>query len=104
MNKIHNFLLVIILLGCKVTEKQDNYSDKGLLWAVNWSPDGKYIASGGNQDTLRLFSGENFKIEQNYPLKNRITKLKWHPKDEKLAVSTQISTEKANIIDLKNSK
>ena len=102
MNKIHNFLLVIILLGCKVTEKQDNYSDKGLLWAVDWSPDGKYIASGGNQDTLRLFSGENFKIEQNYPLKNTITKLKWHPKDEKLAVSTQISTEKAKIIDLKN--
>ncbi|WP_053971753.1 WD40 repeat domain-containing protein [Mangrovimonas sp. ST2L15] len=102
MNKIQTFFLTIILFGCKASEKQESFTDKGLLWTVNWSSDGRYIATGGNQDTLRLFLGKNFKREKNYPLTNTITKLKWHPKDKKLAVSTQISTDKAKIIDLEN--
>ena len=102
MNKLYTFSLIIILFGCKEAEKKESAFDKGLLWTVSWSPDGKYIASGGNQDTLRIFLGTNFKKEKNYPLSNTITKLKWNPNYKKLAVTTQISTDKPRIIDLEN--
>lgn len=103
MKNICSLILVIIFSGCKTTENQQTFVDKGLLWTVSWSPNGNYISSGGNQDTLRLFSTKSCKIENNYPIKNTITKLKWHPTKEKLAIATQISAEKSRILNLQNS-
>ena len=92
-------LFLPVLLGCKNNKASQDSELKEILWTASWSPDGKYIAIGGNQDTLRIFSGSNFKLIKNYPLKNTITKLKWHPNENLLAIATQISTEKISVLD-----
>jgi len=101
MNKHFFLILTIALIGCKEKENELKVIDRGLLWAISWSPSGEYISAGGNQDTLRIFSAKDFKIKNNYPLHSTITKLKWHPTEEKLAIATQTSDEKSRIIDFR---
>lgn len=63
------------------------------LWEASWSPDGKYIAIGGNVDTLRILSAKNFALLKTYPIRATITKLRWHPTRPLLAVATQTSED-----------
>lgn len=73
------------------------------LWTVTWSPDGKYIATGGNQDELKLFDGKTFELIKTYPVKDvQLSRVKWHPTKNMLAVITQGRSFKAKILDLEN--
>ncbi|MBK8966869.1 MAG: DUF4440 domain-containing protein [Lewinellaceae bacterium] len=49
-----------------------------ILWTAAWGPDGRFIATGGNHNVLRIFSGTTFEPAENYPVKGTITNLKWH--------------------------
>ena len=71
------------------------------LWTAAWSPNGKYIAIGGNQNALKIFDGITYELIQSYPVEEVIlSRLKWHPTENKLAVITQSSTFKAKILEL----
>ena len=86
-------LSFVLIYGCKESrettkpEKEDWW-----LWTANWHPNNHQISVGGTQDTLRLFSSETYQLTDNIPLKGTITKTKWHPFNNKLAVSTQSET------------
>lgn len=81
---------------------QSNEHNK-TLWTIAWSPDGKYIATGGDQDELKMFDGHTFKLIKTYPVKEvQLSRLKWHPTKNNLAVITQSKTFKAKILNLDN--
>lgn len=71
-----------------------------ILWTAAWSPDGRSVAVGGSYNTLRIFSGTQLEPTKNYPVKNTITKLKWHPTLPLLAVATQLSPQKPFLLNL----
>ncbi len=73
---------------------------KEILWTTDWSPNGKYIAVGGNVDTLKIYNEQNLKPYKSLPIKNTITRVKWHPTINIIAVSTQNSEDKTSIINL----
>lgn len=71
-----------------------------ILWTAAWSPDGRFIATGGNHNVLRIFSGTTFEPTESYPVKGTITKLKWHPNLPLLAVATQLSPQYPFLLNL----
>ncbi|HRI28530.1 MAG TPA: hypothetical protein PK715_10780, partial [Chitinophagales bacterium] len=73
---------------------------KEILWTTDWSPNGKYIAIGGNVDSLKIYNKTSLKIHKSFPVKNTITRIKWHPSINTIAVTTQMSGEKSFIFNL----
>lgn len=73
---------------------------KEILWTTDWSPNGKYIAIGGNVDTLKIYSESKLKLYKSFPIKNTITRIKWHSTKNIIAVATQNSEDKTSIINL----
>lgn len=73
--------------------------DNWWLWTANWNHNNNQISVGGTQDTLRLFSSETYQLTENIPLRGTITKTKWHPIKNKLAISMQDGTSKSLILD-----
>ncbi|PIA78809.1 hypothetical protein BFR04_04555 [Gaetbulibacter sp. 4G1] len=99
LRTVHIFFFMF--LAFNVFCQQNEYNKT--VWTVAWSPNGKYIASGGNQDELKLFDGNTYKLIKTYPVKDvQLSRLKWHPTKNKLAVITQGRTFKAKILDLDN--
>jgi len=89
----------ILLIAVSAIGQQPNYGKT--LWTVAWSPDGKYIGAGGNQDELKLFDATTFKLIKTYPVKDvLLSRIKWHPNKNMLAIITQGKTIKARILDL----
>ena len=71
------------------------------IWTAAWSPNDKYLAIGGSQGKLKLFDGKTFELLRTHPVGNVIlSRLKWHPDENKLAVITQSTSFKAKILDL----
>ena len=76
-----------------------------VLWTIAWSPDGKYIATGGNQGVLRIFHARSIELHKQYDVKDVIiSRVKWHPSANKLAVITQSDSFKSKILDLEEDK
>ena len=101
--KILTFLNFVILVFCNQTFAQNNLT-KEILWTTDWSPNGKYIAIGGNVDTLKIYSKSNLNPYKSLPIKNTITRVKWHPTKNIIAVTTQNSEDKTSIINLYNNE
>lgn len=100
--KIKNKLLKCIILLTAFNNQlfaQDT-ANKKILWTTDWSSDGKFIAIGGNLDTLKIYSEKNLKPYKSFPIKNTITRIKWHPSKNNIAVATQLSEDKSSIINL----
>lgn len=76
-----------------------NTGEKQILWTADWSPDGKYIAIGGNTDSLQLYRAKNLRPYRAWPVKNTITAVKWHPSLPLIAVATHLSEDKVRIIN-----
>ena len=105
MKKILIFIVVILIVGCITNHKksiQQSEKKDWWLWTANWHPNANKIVVGGTQDTLRLFSAHNFQLLKNYPYKGTITKTKWHPTKNKLAISAQDEKSKSTILNLDN--
>ncbi len=79
-------------------------TNKKILWAADWSSDEKYIAVGGDLDTLKIYSSNDLKLYKSYPVRKTITSIKWHPFKNILAVGTQMSGDKVRIINIDNEK
>lgn len=95
-----NFLIIIF---CNQTFAQNTIA-KEILWTTDWSPNGKYIAVGGNVDTLKIYSEGNLNLYKSFPIKNTITRIKWHPTANIVAVATQNSEDKTTLINLDNNE
>ena len=59
-NQKINILFFLIILSVSFANAQMT-SSKEILWTTDWSPNGKYIAIGGNVDTLKIYSEGNLK-------------------------------------------
>ncbi|MEO1436261.1 MAG: hypothetical protein AAFV80_12045 [Bacteroidota bacterium] len=96
------FLFLVPLWGCPPipTEEDPQEENPYFFWSVDWHPTTDQIVVGGMQDTLRLFSATNLQLLQNCPYKGTITKTKWHPNSNKLAVSVQDGKSYSTILDL----
>jgi len=101
--KILTLLNFLTIIFCNQTFAQ-NSKTKQILWTTDWSPNGKYIVIGGNTDTLKIYSESNMKLYKSIPIKNTITRVKWHPRNNIIAVSTQNSEDKTSIINLDNNE
>ena len=71
-----------------------------ILWTTDWSLNGKYIAVGGDLDTLHIYAAKDLKRYKSYPIQRTTTRVKWHPTKNILAISTQVSGDKARILNL----
>ena len=93
---------LIIVLSTQIFGQ--NTLTKEILWTTDWSPNGKYIAIGGNVDSLKIYNKGNLKIQKSIPVKNTITRIKWHPSINIIAVTTQMSNEKSFIFNFETNE
>ena len=105
VNRIIILTIINFLINafCNQTFSQ-NTRKKEILWTTDWSPNGKFIAVGGNIDTLKVYNKRNFKLYKSFDIKNTITRVKWHPTKNILAVTTQMSGDKSRIINLETNQ
>lgn len=64
-------------------------------WTVDWSPDGKYIAIGGETKGLKIYDSK-LGLLKLYPFNNNITRVKWHPDKHILSIATQLESNSSN--------
>lgn len=102
-NKILAFLNFLIIVLSNQTFGQNTLT-KEILWTTDWSPNGTYVAIGGNVDTLKIYSEGNLKPYKSFPVKNTITRTKWHASLNIIAVTTQMSDEKSFILNLETNE
>lgn len=99
-------LIISTNWGCKQPQNEESRdfekNDRWWFWSVGWHPNKDQFVVGGTQDTLRLFSANNFQLLKNYPYKGTITKTKWHPTKNKLAISVQDGKSNSTILTLDN--
>ena len=105
------FIIIVIstILGCKQTQKEEPQkledNERWFFWSVDWHPNKDEFTVGGSNDTfLGLFSSNNFQLLKKYPYKGTITKAKWHPTKNKLAISVQDGKSNLTILNLDNDK
>lgn len=96
-------IVFLSLLICNNTYSQAT-NEKQILWTADWSPDGKFIAVGGNTDTLKIYNRNELKVYKAFYIGNTITRIKWHPVKNLLAVTTQMSVTHSSIIDLETNE
>ena len=90
---------------CQQDSKGDSQSlpdrEDWFYWAVEYHPSKEQFIVGGSNDTfLRIYSSKNFQLLKNIPFKGTITKTKWHPSQNKIAISVQDGKSKPSILDL----
>lgn len=101
MKTIKVLLAVIVLLI--VFNNQlfaQDASSKQILWTTDWSPNGKFFAIGGNTDSLKIYDAKKLNLYKSFPVKGTITRVKWNPKKNCIAVATQISDDKTMLLNL----
>lgn len=98
-NKVMKFIILLMVISNPLFA-QDSIS-KPIIWSTDWSPNGKLIAIGGIKDTLKIYSEKKIKTYKSFHIKNTITRAKWHPSKNTIAVTTQNSKDKSSIINLK---
>lgn len=100
--------LIFLCFGLSCITSKPKFDFDKILWAADWSPDGKLIAIGGNMDKLDLLSSDELTIQKSFKKLNTITKIKWHPDDKLIAITRQGENEqfpeeyKSEIINLED--
>lgn len=92
--------LTILLITFNTHLFAQNAKEKQILWTTDWSPNGKFIAIGGNIDSLNIYDAKSLKLYKSFAIKGTITRVKWHPNKNVIAVATQISDDKAMLLNL----
>ena len=104
-NSIILILTLILIYGCRESrETAKTERENWWLWTADWNPNNDQIAVGGTQDTLRLFSSESYQLVDNISIRGTITKTKWHPIKNILAISMQGEKSKSLILDPKSNE
>jgi WD40 repeat protein len=99
--------IIVSLTGISFAQNQDINKS---LWTANWSNDGKYIAVGGLDKKVRIFSGKSFDLIKVFENNTQIQRMSWHPFSNLLAIaavddgSKLIDVEKDSIIQFKGEK
>ncbi|HYE56082.1 MAG TPA: hypothetical protein VD996_14635, partial [Chitinophagaceae bacterium] len=78
-----------------------NKPKRTLLWTLDWSPDDKYIAFGGDDSLLWVYDVAAMKMYKTIPMRNMVRKVAWSPDGKLLLVSTR---DGAQILDIENNK
>lgn len=94
--QILRLLTILTTIFCNQVFAQNTNE---ILWTTDWSPNGKRIDIGGNIYSLHIYNS-NLKLLKSFPVKNTITRIKWHPSKNIIAVATQMSSEKPFLINL----
>lgn len=90
-------MISIVLLG----HSRPQNSNEKILWTVDWNPEGKYIAAGGDFQELRIYS-KSLKVQKAYPVASTITNLQWHPTEPNLlAMATQGDVAGVYLVNIK---
>ncbi|MEM9548574.1 MAG: hypothetical protein AAGA77_21490 [Bacteroidota bacterium] len=91
----YTFILILI------TSFFNSFAQDKTLWTAAWSPNDEVLAIGGSQGVLKLFDGHTFELLNTYSTGGEtLSRLKWHPTENKLAVITQSASFKAKILDM----
>ena len=78
-------LISIFIIGNLTnTFSQDN---SRILWSSRWSNDSKFIAIGGSDEHLRIYSTDSFKLYRSYFMQNGVFRMEWHPTKNILAIA-----------------
>ncbi len=104
MKKYFLHIIVYLLLCSWITSFSYGQatSNSGIIWAADWSPNGKWIAVGGENGLLKIYSKKKYRLYKAFSLVETITAIQWHPDAELLAVSTQGNINHTCLIDLNN--
>lgn len=101
-----SYLIVALIFNFTQASGQQNDNSR-ILWTANWSHDNKYIAVGGVDKKIRIFSGKSFELLKVLENNTEIQRMSWHPYLNLLAVaavgdgSKLIDIEKDSIIYMK---
>ena len=81
---------LLLLTACSCTGQQAKSNPNRGLWTVDISHDDKYVALGGDDSLLRIFTSD-FKLYRSEKLETRgaLRAVHWHPKANLLAISTR---------------
>ena len=103
-------LLLLILLsvaGCKPSVKEESSMQERnqpyFFWDVNWADFDNQIIVGGMQDTIRILTPQ-LELKSNYPYLGTVTKNKFHPSKNMVAISVQDGLSQSCILHLDTSK
>jgi WD40 repeat protein len=58
------------------------------IWTTEWSNDGKYVALGGDDSTIWVYTAENYSLYRSFKLNDNVRCISWHPKEPLLAIAT----------------
>lgn len=98
-NKLMKLIILLIVISNPLFAQQDSIY-RPITWSTDWSPNGKLIAIGGSIDSLKIYSERDLKPYKLFYINNAITRVKWHPSKNIIAVTTQNSKDKSSIINL----
>lgn len=77
-------------------------SSAQIQWTADWSADDKFIAFGGDDSLLRIYSSDKFQLYKEYRMPNAVKCVRWHPSSKLLAVS--LYAEDTHILDMETGK
>lgn len=92
---IRLLVIVIALVAPMLTSASAQAQNTGLIWAIDWSPDGTRIATGGTRGVVKIWNASNLTLMRSisvrqsdwYPgLGGAIDNMQWHPDNTRLAV------------------
>lgn len=99
----------MILLGARQAAQEERLHLEDptpwYFWSVDWHPHKDQFVVGGSNDTFfKLLSSTDYTELESYPYQGTITQTKWHPTQNKLAISVQDGKSKSIIVDLDHHK
>ncbi|WP_235298738.1 WD40 repeat domain-containing protein [Portibacter marinus] len=84
-------------MPCILAAQEEDHT----IWTTRWSPNGKFIASGGQDGTLRIIDTDSMKVIYTFSIGSEIiSRVSWHPTEDKLAIVAQGIDFTAKILDL----
>ncbi|MEO0790610.1 MAG: hypothetical protein AAFY36_18240 [Bacteroidota bacterium] len=104
LKTIYSVLLICAVSACQQSQQestpQNQERGQPFFWAVDWHPEKEQFAVGGSNDTLRILSAIDFEEIKSYPYAGTITKVKWHPSQNVLAIAVQDGKSDPCILNL----
>ena len=95
-------LLTILLLCLDIQEACSQNSTKNIslkpsgIWAIEFSPDDKYYAFGGDDSLLQIYTAADHKLYKWYKT-NGIKNISWHPHGKLLAIANPKGVQLLNM-------